>query len=66
MNLAKSPELNDNQIKLLTLINIRWVAILGQFATISIVYFYFNFNFNIKYCYLLVLFSSFLNIFLQI
>jgi hypothetical protein len=42
MNLAKLPGLNDNQIKLLTLINIRWVAIFGQFATISIVYFYFN------------------------
>jgi two-component system sensor histidine kinase RegB len=66
MNLAKLPELNENQIKLLTLINIRWVAILGQFITISIVYFYFNFSFNIEYCYLLVLFSSFLNIFLQI
>jgi len=66
MNLAKSPELNDNQIKLLTLINIRWAAILGQFITISIVYFYFNFNFKIEYCYLLVLFSSILNIFLQI
>ena len=66
MNLAKLPELNDNQIKLLTLINVRWVAIFGQFLTISIVYFYFNFNFNIKYCYLLVLFSSFLNFFLQI
>ena len=47
MNLAKLPELNDNQIKLLTLINIRWVAIFGQFATISIVFFYFNFTFNI-------------------
>jgi two-component system sensor histidine kinase RegB len=66
MNLAKLPGLNDNQIKLLTLINIRWVAIFGQFATISIVYFYFNFSFNIGYCYLLVLFSSFLNIFLQL
>jgi two-component system sensor histidine kinase RegB len=66
MNLAKLPELNDNQIKLLTLINIRWVAIFGQFATISIIYFYFNFSFNIRYCYLLVLFSSFLNIFLQL
>ena len=66
MNLAKLPELNDNQIKLLTLINIRWVAIFGQFTTISIVYFYFNFSFNIGYCYLLVLFSSFLNIFLKL
>ena len=66
MNLAKSPELNDNQIKLLTLINIRWAAIFGQFITISIVYFYFNFNFKIEYCYLLVLFSFVLNIFLQI
>ena len=66
MNLAKLPELNNNQIKFLTLINIRWFAIFGQFVTISIVYFYFNFNFNIRYCYLLVLFSSFLNFFLQI
>jgi len=66
MNLAKSPELNNNQIKLLTLINIRWAAIFGQFITISIVYFYFNFNFKIEYCYLLVLFSFVLNIFLQI
>ena len=66
MNLAKLPELNDNKIKFLTLINIRWVAIFGQFATISIVYFYLNFSFNIGYCYLLVLLSSILNIFLQI
>ena len=66
MNLAKLPELNENQIKLLTLINIRWVAIIGQFVTISIVYFYFKFSFNIELCYLLVLFSSILNIFLQI
>ena len=27
MNLTKLPELNENQIKLLTLINIRWVTI---------------------------------------
>jgi two-component system sensor histidine kinase RegB len=66
MNLAKSPELNENKIKLLTLINFRWVAIFGQLVTISIVYFYFNFGFKIEYCYLLVLFSSILNIFLQI
>ena len=66
MNLAKLPELNENQIKLLTLINIRWVAIIGQFVTISIVYFYFKFSFNIELCYLLVLFSSSINIFLQI
>jgi two-component system sensor histidine kinase RegB len=66
MNLAKLPELNEYKIKLLTLINIRWVAILGQFTTISIVFFYFNFSFNIEHCYLLVLFSAFLNIFLQI
>lgn len=66
MNLAKLPELNENQIKLLTLINIRWVAIIGQFVTISIVYFYFKFSFNIELCYLLVLFSSAINILLQI
>ncbi|MEY3170348.1 MAG: hypothetical protein RL765_395, partial [Pseudomonadota bacterium] len=51
MNLAKLPERNENQIKLLTLINIRWVAIIGQFVTISIVYFYFKFSFNIELCY---------------
>ena len=66
MNLAKFSELNNNQIKLLTLINIRWIAILGQFTTISIVYFYLNFDFKILYCYLLVLFSSILNFLLQI
>ena len=34
-----------------TLVILRWMAIVGQFITISIVYFVFNFNFPFYLCF---------------
>ena len=41
----------DNiQLDKKTLVILRWIAIVGQFVTISIVYFVFNFNFPFYFC----------------
>jgi len=58
--------IHENRIKLSILIKIRWIAIIGQLATILVVYFLFNFDFPFFYCCLLVLISAFLNIILQV
>ena len=48
-----------------TLIILRWIANIGQLATISFVYFVLNFNFPFFYCLLIVIFGTLSNIFLQ-
>ena len=54
---------NDSWIKVRTLINLRWLAIFGQLATILISYFYLNIIFNIIACALIILFSVIFNLF---
>tara|TARA_Y100000590_G_scaffold7004_1_gene8992 strand:+ start:15455 stop:16735 length:1281 start_codon:yes stop_codon:yes gene_type:complete len=49
-----------------TLVILRWIAILGQFFAINIVYFILNFNFPFYYCLLIIFFGALTNIFLQI
>ena len=48
-----------------TLVVLRWIANIGQFLTISIVYFILNFNFPFLYCLLIIFFGILTNIFLQ-
>ena len=48
-----------------TLVILRWIAIIGQFLTISFVYFILNFNFPFLYCLLIIFFGILTNIFLQ-
>ena len=52
-----------NNILLLNLIRIRWLAILGQFLAIVIVYFYFNISIPIIPCLGIVLISTIINSF---
>jgi len=66
MRELNSEGIHENRIKLSILIKIRWIAIIGQLATILVVYFLFNFEFPFFYCCLLVLISAFLNIILQV
>ena len=58
---------SDNNIQLdkKTLVVLRWIAIIGQFITISFVYFILNFNFPFLYCFLIILFGILTNIFLH-
>jgi len=48
-----------------TLVFLRWIAIGGQLATISFVYFVLNFNFPFFYCIAIIFLGIITNIFLQ-
>ena len=48
-----------------TLIILRWIAIIGQFSAINLVYFYLNLNFPIKIAYLIILIGLLTNLILQ-
>ena len=48
-----------------TLVNLRWIAIIGQLSTINIVYFYLNLEFSILYTHLIIFFGLASNVFLQ-
>jgi len=48
-----------------TLVFLRWIAIGGQLATISFVYFVLNFNFPFFYCIAIIFLGIVTNIFLQ-
>ena len=56
---------NNIQLDKKTLVILRWIAIIGQFLTISFVYFILNFNFPFLYCLLIIFFGILTNIFLQ-
>ena len=53
----------SNNILLINLIKIRWVAILGQFLTIILVFFYFKISIPIYSCLCIVLISFIINIY---
>ena len=48
-----------------TLIILRWIALIGQFSAINLVYFYLNLNFPIKIAYLIILIGLTTNLILQ-
>ena len=48
-----------------TLVFLRWIAIVGQFLTISIVYFIFKFELPFLYCSLIIFIGVLTNIYLQ-
>jgi len=56
----------DNiQLDKKTLVILRWIAIVGQFFTISIVYFFLRFELPFFYCSAIILFGVLTNIYLQ-
>ena len=63
LEVLKSKE--NIQLDKKTLVILRWIAIIGQFITINIVYFILNFDFPFIYCYLIIFFGIFTNLFLQ-
>ena len=48
-----------------TLVVLRWIALVGQYLTISIVYFIFKFELPFFYCSLIIFFGVLTNLFLQ-
>ena len=53
----------SNNILLLNLIKIRWIAIFGQLFAILLVYFYFKINILVNACLFIVLISATINIY---
>ncbi len=56
----------DNvQLDKKTLVFLRWIAIVGQFLTISIVFFFFKFELPFFYCLIVILLGVLTNLYLQ-
>ena len=51
-------------LKKSTYINLRWIAIIGQFITVNLIYFYFNFKFNLILENSIILIGIFSNLYL--
>ena len=56
---------DHTQLDKRTLVILRWMAIIGQLITISIVYFVFNFNFPFYFCTGAILVGAITNFYLQ-
>jgi len=56
-------QINNEKILLKNLIDIRWIAILGQLTTIIIVYFLLNIEIPLIYCLLVIIISVLINFF---
>ncbi len=66
MNLSTLFRIGENlNLDRKTLINLRWIAIFGQFAAINVVYFYLNLDFPIKTTYIIIFIGLTTNLFLQ-
>ncbi len=66
MNLGKSFESSkDFQLNKITFVNLRWVALLGQFAAVNVVKFVFQFDFYFLVCNFIVGIGVLINLFLQ-
>ncbi len=66
MNLSTLFRIGENlNLNRKTLINLRWIAILGQFFAINFVYFYLNLEFPIKITYFIIAIGLFSNLYLQ-
>lgn len=57
---------DESDLRLQTIVRLRWVAVLGQLVTICIVYFGFGYPLPIGYCLTLIATSAWLNVFLSI
>ena len=56
---------NNIQLDKKTLVVLRWIAIIGQYISISIVFFVFNFELPFFYCTLIILLGAITNFYLQ-
>jgi len=65
MNFKNIFGLGDENIKLETLTNIRWIAIVGQLFTVCLVYFYYKFQFPFYWTIFAIFLSVIINIFLE-
>jgi two-component system sensor histidine kinase RegB len=56
----------ESQLRLVTSVRLRWMAVLGQLATVALIRLFYGFPFNIGSCLILIAMSAWLNVFLSI
>jgi two-component system sensor histidine kinase RegB len=56
----------DSRLRLLTIVRLRWIAVLGQLVAICVVYFGLGFELPIGMCLTVIALSAWLNVFLAI
>ena len=56
----------ESQLRLVTSVRLRWMAVLGQLAAVALIRLYYGFPFNIGNCLILIAMSAWLNVFLSI
>jgi two-component system, sensor histidine kinase RegB len=55
---------SDSRLRLVTLVRLRWIAILGQLATVCVVAFYLKFPMALGLCLSIIALSAWLNVYL--
>ena len=65
MNLKNIFGLSHENIKLETLVNIRWIAVIGQLFAVCVINFYFQFSFLFIPCLIAILCSIFINLYIE-
>ncbi|WP_068084837.1 ActS/PrrB/RegB family redox-sensitive histidine kinase [Polycladidibacter stylochi] len=63
---ASQQHLLGHQVKLDTLVRLRWLAVIGQTISLLVVYYGFEFDLPIGYAYVLIATSAWLNVILKI
>lgn len=69
LSIADYPGVRDHigrNVRLATIVRLRWVAVVGQALTLSFVHFWLGFEVPLAYCMALVALSAWLNVFLVI
>lgn len=56
----------ESQLRLVTSVRLRWMAVLGQLAAVALIRLFYGFPFNIGSCLILIAMSAWLNVFLSI
>ncbi|HEY8195179.1 MAG TPA: ActS/PrrB/RegB family redox-sensitive histidine kinase [Hyphomicrobium sp.] len=56
----------ESQLRLVTSVRLRWMAVLGQLAAVALIRLVYGFPFNIGSCLILIAMSAWLNVFLSI
>lgn len=56
----------ESQLRLVTSVRLRWMAVLGQLTAVALIKFYYGFPFDIGSCLILIAISAWINVFLSI
>lgn len=62
----REPEQVESQLRLQTIVRLRWFGVLGQLVAVTVVHLGFGFSFPIGLCLVLISASAWLNVFLRV